>query len=146
MTTISEIYNQILNTPTWVIPLLSGWMLWKIFTTLRQKSVERFAQKQLGLENINLEPSPVGEKNDFLSNLDLAEQQLLNKIYRGEVRDPDRNYRKLASEELKSKTSSASPSQNINFGMILCITAGVIGIIIGIIQIGFFYGFLPVKL
>ncbi|GEM_PF-2676670 len=149
MMTISEIYNQIINIPIWVILLLICWMVWKSLQILQQKSLEKFAQKKLGLDTIKLEQEKTGEKNEFLSSLDVQEQLLLNKIYSGGERNPDRSYRQLAHKKSEPTTSSKSTSQKPSLEIITNIsgiTAGIIGILLGIVQIGIFFGLLPVKL
>lgn len=149
MSTFSQLYNQIINIPFWAIILLIGWMALKIVQTLQQKSLEKFAQKKLGLGTIKLEPEKAGEKNEFLSSLDVQEQLLLNKIYSGGDRNPDRSYRQLERKKSEpitnAKTSVEKPSLEkvANIGGI---TAGVIGIFLGIIKIGVFFGLFPVKL
>jgi hypothetical protein len=149
MTTLSQLYNQIINIPYWVTLLLIIWMAWKGIQILQQKSLEKFAQKKLGLDAIKLEPEKAGEKNEFLSSLDVQEQLLLNRIYSGGERNPDGRYRQLEAKKSEptanAKSSFQKPSLEIvtNIGGI---TAGIIGILLGIVQIGIFFGLLPGKL
>jgi hypothetical protein len=149
MTNLSQIYNQIINIPYWVPLLLILWMVWKGLQILQQKSLEKFAQKKLGLDAIKLEPEKAGEKNEFLSSLDVQEQLLLNRIYSGGEKNPDGRYRQLEAKKSEpttnAKSSSQKPSLEIvtNIGGIM---AGIIGILLGIVQIGISFGLLPGKL
>jgi len=150
MAAFSQIYNQIINIPYWVPLLLVLWMVWKGIQILQQKSLEKFAQKKLGIDAIKLEPEKAGEKNEFLSSLDVQEQLLLNRIYSGGERNPDGRYRQLEAKKSETKTdakpsSPKKPSLEIvtNIGGI---TAGIIGILLGIVQIGISFGLLPGKL
>jgi hypothetical protein len=149
MTSFPQIYNQIINIPYWVPLLLILWMVWKGLQILQQKSLEKFAQKKLGLDAIKLEPEKAGEKNEFLSSLDVQEQLLLNRIYSGGERNPDGRYRQLEAKKSEpttnAKPSSQKPSLEIvtNIGGI---AAGIIGILLGIVQIGISFGLFPGKL
>ncbi len=149
MATISQMYNQIINIPYWVPLLLILWMVWKGIQILQQKSLEKFAQKKLGLDAIKLEPEKAGEKNEFLSSLDVQEQLLLNRIYSGGERNPDGRYRQLERKKSESTTSAKSSSQKPSLEIVTNIggiTAGIIGILLGIVQIGISFGLLPGKL
>ncbi len=149
MTTVSQIYNQIITIPVWVVILLIGWMALKAIQTLQQKSLEKLAQKKLGLGDIKLESPKTGVKNDFLSSLDLQEQLLLNKIYSGGEKNPDQSYRQLAAKKSEPKSESKNPSLAPSPNKAATIggmAAGVIGIFIGIIKVGVFFGLFPGKL
>jgi hypothetical protein len=149
MVNLSETYNQLINIPYWVILLLILWMAWKGIQILQQRSLENFAQKKLGLEAIKLEPEKVVKKNEFLSSLDLQEQLLLNRIYSGGDKNPDRSYRQLESKKSEPKNSSKSSSQIPSMEIVANIggiTAGIIGILLGIIKIGISFGLLPGKI
>jgi len=148
MATFSQIYNQIINIPYWVPLLLIVWMVWKGIQILQQKSLEKLAQKKMGLD-IKLEPEKKGEQNEFLSSLDVQEQLLLNRIYSGGDRNPDRSYRQLESKKSEPKPSSKSSSPKSSSNKVATIggmAAGIIGILLGIVQIGIFFGLLPGKL
>jgi hypothetical protein len=148
MTSFPQIYNQIINIPYWVPLLLILWMVWKGIQILQQKSLEKFAQKKMGLD-IKLEPEKAGEKNEFLSSLDVQEQLLLNRIYSGGERNPDGRYRQLEAKKSEPKPSSKPSSQKPSLEIVTNIggiAAGIIGILLAIVQIGISFGLLPGKL
>jgi hypothetical protein len=149
MATILQLYNQVINIPYWVPLLLILWMAWKGLQILQQKSLEKFAQKKLGLDAIKLEPEKAGEKNEFLSSLDVQEQLLLNRIYSGGEKNPDGSYRQLEAKKSESTTNAKSSSQKPSLEIVTNIggiTAGIIGILLGIVQIGISFGLLPGKI
>lgn len=149
MTSLSKIYNHIIDIPLWVILLLILWVVWKGIQVLQQKSLEKFAQKKMGLDAIKLEPEKEGQKNEFLSSLDLQEQLLLNRIYSGGEKNPDRSYRQIVAKKSEPKPNSKNSSKKSasnKVEMIGGIAAGIIGIFLGIIKAGILLGLLPGKL
>lgn len=145
MTAFSQIYNQVINIPYWVPLLLILWIVWKGIQILQQKSLEKLTQKKMGLD-INLQPEKTGTTNEFLSSLDVQEQLLLNRIYGGGERNPDRSFRQLERKKSEPKPNPKNTSQKPSLEIVTNISgiaAGIIGILLGIIQIGISFGFLP---